>query len=63
MRTNIVIDDELMKEVLQLTGLRSKREAVEEGLKTLLRLKRQERIRRYRGKLPWEGDLDALRRD
>jgi Arc/MetJ family transcription regulator len=63
MRTNIVIDDELMKEVLKLTGLRSKREAVEEGLKALLRLKRQEQIRRYRGKLPWEGDLDALRRD
>jgi len=63
MRTNIVIDDELMKEVLRLTGLKTKREAVEQGLKTLLRLKRQAQIRQYRGKLPWEGDLDALRRD
>ena len=63
MRTNIVIDDELMKQVLKLTGLKTKREAVEAGLKTLLRLKRQEQIRDYRGKLRWEGDLDTMRRD
>lgn len=63
MRTNIVIDDELMKQVLELTGLKTKREAVEAGLKTLLRVKRQEQIRDYRGKLRWEGDLDAMRRD
>ena len=63
MRTNIVIDDELMKQVLKLTGLKTKREAVEQGLKTLLRLRRQEQIRNYRGKLPWEGDLDEMRRD
>ena len=63
MRTNIVIDDALMKQVLELTGLKTKRAAVEAGLKTLLRLKRQERIREYRGKLRWEGDLDATRRD
>ena len=63
MRTNIVIDDELMKQVLKLTGLTTKREAVEQGLKTLVRLKRQEQIRQYRGKLRWEGDLDQMRRD
>ena len=63
MRTNIVIDDELMKQVLKLTGLKTKREAVEQGLKTLLRLKRQEQIRDYRGKLQWEGNLDDMRRD
>ena len=63
MRTNIVIDDELMKQVLKLTGLKTKREAVEQGLKTLLRLKQQEKIREYRGKLAWEGDLDQMRRD
>jgi Arc/MetJ family transcription regulator len=63
MRTNIVIDDELMKEVLKLTGLKTKREAVEQGLKALLRLKRQAQIRQYRGKLRWEGDLEAMRRD
>ena len=63
MRTNIVIDDQLMKEVLKLTGLKTKREAVEQGLKTLLQLKRQEQIRNYRGRLQWEGDLDRMRRD
>jgi Arc/MetJ family transcription regulator len=63
MRTNIVIDDELMKQVLKLTGLKTKREAVEQGLKTLVRLKQQEQIRKYRGKLNWEGDLDDMRRD
>jgi Arc/MetJ family transcription regulator len=63
MRTNIVIDDKLMQATLKATGLRTKREAVELGLKTLLRLKRQERIRRYRGKLDWQGDLDAMRTD
>ena len=63
MRTNIVIDDKLMRNVLSATGLKTKREAVEEGLQTLLRLKRQEGIRRFRGKLDWHGDLDAMRRD
>jgi Arc/MetJ family transcription regulator len=63
MRTNIVIDDELMKETLRLTGLRTKREAVELGLRTIVRLRKQEQIRRFRGKLKWHGDLDAMRTD
>jgi len=63
MRTNIVIDDKLMDEVLKATGIRTKREAVELGLKVLLRLKKQERIRNYRGKLDWQGDLDDMRTD
>jgi Arc/MetJ family transcription regulator len=63
MRTNIVIDDRLMRDTLRATGLKSKREAVEEGLRTLLRLKRQEGIRRLRGKLDWQGDLNAMRND
>lgn len=63
MRTNIVIDDELMNQVLKLTGIRTKREAVELGLKALLKLKQQEQIRRYRGKFDWEGNLDELRTD
>ncbi|GMV03081.1 MAG: hypothetical protein AMXMBFR52_27360 [Burkholderiales bacterium] len=63
MRTNIVIDDDLMKRVLKLTGLKTKREAVELGLRTLLRLRRQQEIRRFRGKLPWEGDLETMRID
>ena len=63
MRTNIVIDDKLMRDTLRATGLKTKREAVELGLRTLLRLRRQAEIRRHRGKLPWEGDLDSLRTD
>lgn len=63
MRTNIVIDDKLMKETLRLTGLRTKREAVELGLRTVVRLRKQEDIRRFRGKLKWHGDLDAMRID
>jgi Arc/MetJ family transcription regulator len=61
MRTNIVIDDKLMKETLRLTGLRTKREAVELGLRTIVRLRKQEAIRSFRGKLKWQGDLDAMR--
>jgi Arc/MetJ family transcription regulator len=63
MRTNIVIDDKLMRDTLRATGLKTKREAVEEGLRTLLHLKKQERIRRLRGKLHWRGDLNAMRSD
>ncbi|MFT4913861.1 MAG: Arc/MetJ family transcription regulator [Brevundimonas sp.] len=63
MRTNIVIDDQLMAEAQAATGLKTKREAVELGLQTLVRLKRQAEIREYRGKLPWDGDLEASRTD
>lgn len=61
MRTNIVIDDQLMDQVLKLTGIKTKREAVELGLKTLIRLYKQEQIKALRGKLQWEGDLEAMR--
>lgn len=63
MRTNIVIDDKLMADALRATGLKTKREAVELGLRTLLRLRRQSEIKKLRGKITWEGDLDAMRRD
>lgn len=63
MRTNIVIDDKLMNDTLQATGLKTKREVVEMGLRTLLRLRQQEEVRRFRGKLNWQGDLDAMRTD
>jgi Arc/MetJ family transcription regulator len=63
MRTNIVIDDKLMRDTLRATGLKTKREAVETALRTLLRMSRQGQIRRLRGKLHWQGDLDAMRRD
>ena len=63
MRTNIVIDDSLMEDALKASGLTTKREAVEEGLKALIKLKKQENIRSYRGKLAWTGDLEAMRLD
>ena len=63
MRTNIVIDDKLMKDALRTTGAKSKREAVELGLRTLIALRKQEQARQLRGKIAWEGDLDAMRRD
>ncbi|MSP97131.1 MAG: type II toxin-antitoxin system VapB family antitoxin [Betaproteobacteria bacterium] len=63
MRTNIVIDDTLMKEALRFTGARTKREAVELGLRTLVQLSKQAQARQLRGKLAWEGDLEAMRTD
>jgi Arc/MetJ family transcription regulator len=62
-RTNIVIDDKLMRDTLRATGLKTKREAVELGLRTVLLLRKQAGIRRLRGKLDWQGDLNAMRTD
>ena len=61
MRTNIEIDDNLMEDVLKATGLRTKKDVVELGLKTLIRLNKQERIKSFRGQLKWTGDLDDMR--
>jgi Arc/MetJ family transcription regulator len=61
MRTNVVIDDKLMRDTLRVTGLKTKREAIDQALRTLLRLRKQAEIRRFRGKLDWQGDLDAMR--
>jgi Arc/MetJ family transcription regulator len=63
MRTNIVIDDDLMRRAMRASGARTKREAVETALRLMVGLKQQERLRRLRGKLKWEGDLDAMRSD
>ena len=63
MRTNIEIDDKLMKDALRATGAKTKKEAVELGLRTLLDLRTQEKARELRGKITWEGDLNALRTD
>lgn len=63
MRTNIVIDDELLEGAMRATGAKTKREAVELGLAALVRLKEQEEVRGLRGKLRWTGDLDDMRRD
>lgn len=62
MRTNIEIDDKLMSDALKATGLKTKKEAVELGLKALIMLKRQEQIKRFRGKLQWSGNLEEMRR-
>lgn len=61
MRTNIVIDDQLMAEALKASGYKTKKEAVEQGLKLLVRLKKQQEIRKLRGNVKWEGDLDEMR--
>lgn len=61
MRTNIEINDKLMKDVLRVTGAKTKKEAVELGLKTLIQLKKQENIKNFRGALKWSGDLDEMR--
>lgn len=61
MRTNIVIDDRLMSEALKVTGLSTKKEAVELGLRLLVRQNKQQAIRKLRGKLKWEGDLEEMR--
>ena len=61
MRTNIEIDDNLMQDVLEATGLTTKKDVVELGLKTLIRLKKQARIKNFRGQLKWTGDLEEMR--
>jgi Arc/MetJ family transcription regulator len=61
MRTNIVIDDQLMREAMQASGARTKREAVEIGLRTLVKL--EKRIKAFRGRLAWAGDLEGMRQD
>lgn len=63
MRTNIVIDDQLMDEALKASGLKTKKEAVEAGLRALIKQRKQENIRALRGKLRWEGNLEELRTD
>jgi Arc/MetJ family transcription regulator len=63
MRTNIVIDDSLMNEALAITGLKTKKEIVEEALKLLIQQGHQAKIRKLRGKLRWEGDLAEMRTD
>ena len=63
MRTNIEIEPKLMKDALRATGARTKREAVELGLKTLIQLRAQEKARQLKGKISWDGDLNAMRTD
>lgn len=62
MRTNINIDDQLIAQTMQATGIKTKKEAVEQGLKLLLQKSQQQKIRDLRGKLNWEGDLAEMRK-
>ena len=61
MRTNIVLDDELVERAQQLSGIRTKREVVDQALRTFIRVHEQTSLRALRGKLRWEGDLAAQR--
>lgn len=63
MRTNVVLDDELMASALKVSGLKTKKDAIEEGLRLLIQVKSQKEIKRYRGKLKWSGNLDEMRLD
>jgi Arc/MetJ family transcription regulator len=62
MRTNIEIDDRLMREVLRLTGLQTKREAVDFALREVVARHRQLGVLKLRGRIRWEGDLETSRR-
>ena len=61
MRTNIVLDENLIERAQKLTGIKTKREVVQEALRTLILLREQAEVRQFRGKLKWEGDLDEMR--
>ena len=61
MRTNIVLDENLIERAQTLTGIKTKREVVQEALRTLILLREQAEVRQFRGKLKWEGNLDEMR--
>lgn len=63
MKTGIEVDDALLADALKATGLKTQHEVVELALKTLIQLKQQESIKSLRGKLAWDGNLDAMRTD
>lgn len=63
MRTNVVIDDNLMTQAIAASGCRTKREAIESGLRLLVQVNSQQRLRSLRGKVSWEGSLEEMRKD
>lgn len=63
MRTNIVIDDSLMQTALEVSGCKTKRKVIDEALKLLVQVRSQEAVRALKGRLKWEGNLEAVRRD
>lgn len=62
MRTNIVIDDQLMKDAREASGFATKKETVEKGLKLIIQLSKQQKLKSLKGKINWEGNLDEMRR-
>jgi Arc/MetJ family transcription regulator len=63
MRTNVVVNDDLMKSALKVTGLKTKKDAIEEALKLLVQVRGRKEIKGFRGKLKWSGSLDEMRLD
>jgi Arc/MetJ family transcription regulator len=63
MRTNIILDEDLIDRARKLTGIKTKKQVVQEALRLLIQLREQEQVRSLRGKLHWEGDLDEMRKD
>ena len=63
MRTNVVIDDDLMSKALKLSMHKTKRAAIESGLRLLVQVSSQQKLRSFKGKVGWDGDLDSMRRD
>ncbi|MCI5193975.1 MAG: type II toxin-antitoxin system VapB family antitoxin [Candidatus Electrothrix sp. AU1_5] len=63
MRTNIVVDDSLMAEAMRLSSIKTKKGVIDQALRLLVQVKRQEAVRQLKGKLSWEGNLEEMRRD
>jgi Arc/MetJ family transcription regulator len=63
MRTNIVVDDSLMAEAMRLSGIKTKKGVIDQALRLLVQVKRQEAVRQLKGKLSWEGNPEEMRRD
>lgn len=63
MRTNVVLDDRLMSRALRTSGCRTKRSAIESGLRLLVQVHSQKKLRSLKGRIMWEGNLDEMRRD
>lgn len=61
MRTNVILDDELIRKAQRLTGIKTKKDVIHEALETLIRIREQAQVRALRGKLTWDGDLDQQR--
>ena len=61
MRTNILLNDKLVSECLEASGIKTKKDLIEEALHLFLMVKKQGKIKNYRGKLPWIGDINKER--